>query len=399
MIINSQSRDVSRDYVRVSSSSTPSPARPTTGDSPDPQPLQSGREGAAISTNLSAMSTNASVHRVLSDVMGPRDEGSGNSSAQALSAAFSSPAEAPFANASSTAPSTDASSGGPGASTNEAPVDAPAPPQLPPNVQNLMRYGGDRKQAVETLIASGAKAANPDLPWYKDAFRALGLGGDKKASKDISADQTIYSNVRARNFNLLDLRLTTKGTSPEGHETRRHIDLETDGMGDGGWTAQVKDAGKVIAKGSPNRMFEQDIKGAPRGQTSEIANTYIDPKTGAPFMRTNERSNWIETDKMGQVKSHKDGSTYRQIDMLGADGKVNQRYVFDYANKSIRLESIDAEGAVTSSRPMSKGTDYWAVVDRLSLAPPSSLPQASPVVSGAAQAPPEATPNEAPALA
>lgn len=390
IISSSQSRETRSDYARRATSSGL-----TSVDRPQPQALSSGREGASISTNLSAMSTNASVHRVLSDVMGPRTEGTGNFAADALVASMASLAEPPSNGSSSAGPATAAGAASeipaPSATTADPPDAASQPSQLPPNVQNLMLYGGDRKKAVETLMASGAKAENPDLPWYKDAFRALGLGGDKKASKDISAEQTIYSNVRARNFNLLDLRLTSKGTSPEGHETRRHIDLETDGMGDGGWTAQVKDAGKVIAKGSPNRMFEQDIKSAPRGQTSEIDNTYIDPKTGFPFMRTNERSNWIETDKMGQVKSHKDASTYRQIDMLGADGKVNQRYVFDYANKSIRLESLDGDGAVTSAQPLSKGTDYWAVVDRLSLAPPSSRPPAppSPAAVPAAEAPVE----------
>ena len=359
MIITSTRPEVSRDRARVSSTSSNTSV---SVEAEAPQ-TRSGLEGASISTHLQAMSTNVSINRVLNDVMGPR-EGSGNSSANALTAAFSSSPEQAVTSLN-------------GSSTGQP------PPSLPPNVQNLMKFGGDRKQAVETLIASGAKAENPDVGFVKDVFRKLGLGGDKTVSKEISPDQTISSKVKTRNYNLLDLRLTTRGTSAEGHETRRHTDLETDGMGDGGWTAQVKDAGKVIGKGTPTRMFEQDIKHGAPGERSEITNNYIDPKTGVSFLRTSEQANWIEADKMGTVKSHKNNQTYRQIEMLGANGKTDQRYVFDYANKSIRLEFLDDNGQLTGSQPMAKGTDYWGLVDRLSLAPPSSTPVRPPAVAPA----------------
>jgi hypothetical protein len=366
MIITSTRPEVGRGRPRVSS---PGFNTSVLAESQAPQ-ARSGLEGASISTNLQAMSTNVSINRVLSDVMGPK-EGSGNSSADALTAAFSSSPEQAVTSLN-------------GSSTSEN------PPSLPPNVQNLIKFGGDRKQAVETLVASGAKAENPEVGFVKDVFRKLGLGGDKTVSKDISADQTVSTKVKTRNYNLLDLRLTTRGTSAEGHETRRHTDLETDGMGDGGWTAQVKDAGKVIGKGTPTRMFEQNIKHGAPGEQSEITNNYIDPKTGVPFLRTSEQANWIEADKMGTVKSHKNSQTYRQIEMLGANGKTDQRYVFDYANKSIRLEFLDGNGQLTGRRPMSKDTDYWGLVDRLSLTPPSSIPARPPSVAfgeGGAESP------------
>ncbi len=235
--------------------------------------------------------------------------------------------------------------------------------------QNLMLFGGDRKNAVETLIASGAKAENPKLGLFKDVMRKL-VGGTKTSSKAINATQTIETKVKVKNFNLKALRLTTKGANVGNEQTVRHVDFAP--TAPTGKKAQVKDIGSVIAKGTPTRMIEQEIKTAGGGRQAQITNGYFDPKTGQKFMQTTERANRIETDKMGLTKSHKDKATYRQIDLLGADGKADKRYVFDYGAKSIRLENLNDDGQVVSSQKLSKKTDYFSLVDRLSLTPPST---------------------------
>lgn len=299
----------------------------------------------SVSSRASALSTNDGVNRILSDILGPRASTSGN----AGSAAFN------FAQGQSPA----------AASSPAADLAASRTP-----VQNLMAFGGDRKTAVGTLIASGAKAENPDLGFFKDAMRKI-VGGTKTTSKKISASQKISTKVKVKNFNLKALRLTTKGAPVGNEQTVRHVDFAPTAP-QNGKTAQVKDIGTVIAKGTPTRMIEQDIRQATPGQQAQVTNSYFDPKSGQRFMETTERANRIETDKMGLTKSHKDKATYRQIEMLGTDGKADQRYVFDYGAKSVRLESLGDDGQVTSSQKLSKKTDYFGLVDRLSMNPPSA---------------------------
>jgi hypothetical protein len=311
-----------------------------------------GVDSIALSDRASAMSTNANVNRVLSQILGSPAASSGNSAANAFQLVNS-----------------------------PAPQSAAATAAARTPVQNLMAFGGDRKTAIETLIASGAKAENPKLPFVKNVMRKV-LGGTKTSSKAISPNQSIATKVKVKSFNLKALRLTTKGTPTANGQTVRHVDFATQTPTNR--KAQVKDIGTVIGKGTPTRMIEQTIQRGGAGQQPQITNNYFDPKTGQNFMRTNEQANRIETDKMGLTKSHKDKSTRRQIELLGADGQPDQRYVFDYRAKSIRLENLNDAGQVVSSQSLSKKTDYFKLVDRLSMNPPSgsAASVASPVAAG-----------------
>lgn len=262
-----------------------------------------------------------------------------------------------------------------------APVAAPAAttaaPAASPSgaIQNLMTFGGDRKTAIGTLIASGAKAENPNVGFFGDVMRKL-LGGTKTQSKQISAGQKIATKVRVKNFNLEELRLSTKAGN-----TTRHIDFNK--QNPAGGTAQVKDVGTVIAKGQVKRMFDQTVTRTANGQTN-IANNYYDPKTGQNFLRTNELTNRTDTTKMGTVESDKAKNSLRQLEVLGADGQADRRYTFNYG-KSVRLENLGDNGQVTSSYNLSKKTDFFDLVDRLSLNPPSGqAAAAAPIAWGGA---------------
>lgn len=236
--------------------------------------------------------------------------------------------------------------------------------------QNLMLFGGDRKNAVETLIASGAKPENPKLPWHKNLLRKFAGSKTKTASKQISPEQTITSKVRVKNFNVRELRLTTQGEKNGNQETLRHVDFHR--AAPNGKQAQVKDIGSVIAQGQVKRMSEQNITHPGQGEPGRIKTSYFDPKSGQKFMQTSEVSPRIEKDKFGAYRSKKEKTTYRQIDLLNQEGKANQRYVFDYAARSVRLEQLNDQGEVSSSRNLSRKTDYWKLVDQLSTRPPSS---------------------------
>ena len=258
--------------------------------------------------------------------------------------------------------------------TTPAPTPQPATPAPQPaapqrsGVENLQLFGGDRKTAIGTLIASGAKAENPDVGFFGDVFRKL-FGGTKTKSKQISPTQTITSQVKVKNFNLEELRLSTR----DGNTTR-HIDFSN--QKPGGGTAQVKDAGTVIAQGQVERMFEQTVTAAPGGR--KIENNYFDPKTGQNFLRTSEVSSSTETTKMGTVQSKKAKSSLRTIEVLGADGEADRRYTFSYG-RSVKLENLDDQGKVVSTYNMAKGTDFFDLVDRLSTSPPSGRTNATPV--------------------
>ncbi len=242
--------------------------------------------------------------------------------------------------------------------------------------ENLMLFGGDRKKAIETLVASGAKAENPKVGFFKNILRKFAGGKTKTSSKQISAEQKISSKVKVKNFQVKDLRLTTQANKEGNKETLRHVDFAP--TTPKGKKAQVKDIGSVIGAGSPKRMFEQEIERPGQGEPGRVKNSYYDPKTGNKFLQTSEVAPNLETDKLGQVRSKKSKNTYRQIDVLGADGKADQRYVFDYGAKSIRLETLNDEGQVSGSRKLSKKTDYWKVLDGLSNKPPSSQVAAAP---------------------
>lgn len=230
--------------------------------------------------------------------------------------------------------------------------------------QTLQLFGGDRKTAIGTLIASGVKGENPNLGFFKNVFRKI-FGGTKTRTKRISASQTIATKVKVRNFNLKELRLSTKDGA-----TTRHIDFST--RTPGGGTAQVKDIGTVIAKGTPTRIFEQSVQYPSRGQRGKVVNDYFDPKTGRPFLRTTEVAERIEVDKFGTAKSRKNRRTHRQIEVLGKDGKANRRYTFDYARKSVRLENLNPAGEVVNSYALSRKTDFFDTVSRLSRSAPSA---------------------------
>ncbi|MFN8607517.1 MAG: hypothetical protein U0931_08295 [Vulcanimicrobiota bacterium] len=236
--------------------------------------------------------------------------------------------------------------------------------------QNLMLFGGDRKQAIESLIASGAKPENPKLGFFKNILRKFAGGKTKTVTKPISANQSITSKVKVKNFQVKDLRLTTQAKKEGNNETLRHIDFNP--ITPTGKKAQVKDVGTVIGKGTVRREFEQEIEHPHQGEPGRIKNSYYDPKTGKKFLQTSEVASNIEKDKFGTVKSHKDRNTYRQIDLLDSQGKADKRYIFDYGAKSIRLEDLDASGQITSTQKLSSKTDYFKLVDQLSNQPPSA---------------------------
>ena len=233
-----------------------------------------------------------------------------------------------------------------------------------------MLFGGDRKKAIETLVASGAKPENPKVGFFKNILRKFAGGKTKTVAKPISAEQTITSKVKVKNFQVKDLRLTTQGKKEGNRETLRHTDFNP--QTPAGKKAQVKDVGTVIGKGTAKRMFEQNVEHPHQGEPGRIKNSYFDPKTGQKFLQTSEIAGNIEKDKFGTIKSHKDSNTYRQIDLLGADGKADSRYVFDYRARSIRLENLNDDGQITGTKKLSSKTDYFKLVDQLSFQPPSS---------------------------
>jgi hypothetical protein len=247
--------------------------------------------------------------------------------------------------------------------------DNAANPSSRSPVQNLQLFGGDRKRAVETLIASGAKAENPKTNLFQDIGRKL-FGGTKTSSKPISATQNIHSAVKVKNFKFKELRLTTQGTNGAGQRTLRHVDFLP--KTPTGADAQVRDAGTVIAKGSVTRMFEQEITNPSGGRPGKVVNNYFDPKTGQQFLKTTETAPSLETTKMGTVVSRESRATDRQIEVMNGEGQVTRRYVFDYGSKSVRLQNLDADGGVASTYNLSKKTNFNNLVDQLSKNSPSS---------------------------
>ena len=248
-------------------------------------------------------------------------------------------------------------------------VDITQPDAPRTNAETLQTFGGDRQTAIGTLIASGAEAENPDVGFFGDVVRKI-FGGSKTSSRQISPNQTIATKVKVKNFNLKELRLTTTSDG-----VTRHIDFSN--QSPAGGTAEVKDIGQVIGAGQVERMFEQEVGVASDGRR-EITNNYFDPKTGQNFLRTTEVSKKTETTKLGTIKSKKKKSTDRFIEVLGKDGKVDRRYSFDYGSKRVRLENLDDYGNVTSSYKLSKKTDFFDLVDRLSNNPPSERQAVTP---------------------
>jgi hypothetical protein len=231
---------------------------------------------------------------------------------------------------------------------------------------NLRLFGGDRKTAVETLIASGAKAENPKVGFVKNIFRKV-FGGTTNTTKDISAKQKIETNVKNKNFHVEDLRLSTVGQQDYNSKTVRHIDFKP--VTPEGRAAEVKDIGTVIAKGTPIREFEQNIEFPGAGQNGNVTSGYFDPKTGKKFLQTSETGPQINQDKLGAYHAADSKQTSRQIDLLNGDGQATQRYVF--GNTGNRLENLSADGSVSSSSPLGRGVNYSSLVDSLSKTPPS----------------------------
>ena len=237
------------------------------------------------------------------------------------------------------------------------PAPAPSGPQPTPNQVNLLTFGGDRKKAIGTLIASGAKAENPKLGFFKNVFRKI-FGGTSTKSKNLGQGQTITTKVRNKNFEVKELRLSTR----EGGKTR-HIDFHPAG-------GEVKDIGNLLAKGEVKRMFDQEISRDNQGRTV-IKSNYFDPKTGRQTLRVTEASRKVETTKFGTVESKRKDDTFRQIEVLGADGSTSGRYTFDHSRKSYRFENLNKDGSVRSSYNLSRKTDFHGLVERLSSRPAS----------------------------
>lgn len=240
-------------------------------------------------------------------------------------------------------------------------------PQGRTNIQNLQLFGGDRKTAVGTLIASGAKGENPKTNFFQNIGRKL-FGGTKTSTKRISGTQSINSKVKVRNFNFKELRLTTKGTNAAGAATTRHVDFLP--KTPTGQTAQVKDAGTVIAKGQVTRMFEQEV--SRQGGLNKVVSNYFDPKSGAQFLKTTETGNRVETSKMGTIGIDQNRGTDRTIEVLNGEGQTTKKYVFDYGSKRVSLQNLNADGSVASTYRLSKKTNFGKLVEQLSQNSPGS---------------------------
>lgn len=208
------------------------------------------------------------------------------------------------------------------------PTPLPGPPQTPvrpaptstspaptPNQVNLLTFGGDRKTAIGTLIANGAKPENPKVGFFKNVFRKI-FGGTTTKKTPLGPTQTLTTKVRNKNFGVKELRLSTR----QGGKIR-HIDFHPKG-------AEVKDIGNLLAKGEVKRMFDQEISRDNRGRTV-IKSNYFDPKTGRQTLRVTEASRKVETTKFGTVESKRKDDTFRQIEVLGTDGSTSARYTFD----------------------------------------------------------------------
>jgi hypothetical protein len=241
--------------------------------------------------------------------------------------------------------------------------------------ETLKAFGGDRKAAIGSLVASGAKAENPKLGFFKKLGAKI-FGGSTTKSKRISANQTINTKVKNRNFQLKRLRLTTESRKPGTDRVLRHVDFHT--QAPTGGRAEVKDIGAVIGRGQPRRLIEQEINNPKDGQPGQVKNSFFDPKTGQPFMQTMEVSSKLGQDKTGLVHSKGREGTYREINLLGANGKANRRYVFDYDKKSYRLEHLNPKGEVTGTYKLPRRTNYQKLVGQLSETPPSSRPAPKP---------------------
>lgn len=235
---------------------------------------------------------------------------------------------------------------------------APAPrPRPTQNQVNLLTFGGDRKQVVETLIASGAKGENPKVGFFGNVFRKI-FGGTTTKKKQIGPNQTLTTKVRNKNFQVKELRLSTR----DGGKTR-HIDFHPG-------EAQVKDIGQVLARGEVKRMFSQDLSRDARGRTV-ITSEYFEPKTGRQFARVTEASRGVDVTKFGTVESEKKSDTFRQIELLGPDGRTSSRYLFDHASRNYRFERFDSNGQVASSYRLSSKMNFHKLVDRLTYRAPS----------------------------
>lgn len=228
--------------------------------------------------------------------------------------------------------------------------------------QALKQAGGDRLQAVQTLVKSGAKAENPKLNIFKDIARKL-FGGTTTKTKHISPQQSINTSVKNRNFKLKRLRLTTRDQAPGADQVLRHVDLHP--QTPGGGRAQVKDIGTVIAKGEAKNILEQRVNHPKDGQQGEIKNNFFDPVSGRNYLRTYESADRLFTDKAGTVKSGEGANTYRQIDVVNNRGDASQRYVFDYAKKNFVFQNLNSEGEVTNSYNISQKTNYHDLVRKL----------------------------------
>lgn len=234
----------------------------------------------------------------------------------------------------------------------------------------LQQFGGDRKQALQTLVASGARAENPKLPWFKNVLRLFAGDKSKTVNKAISQKQSLNTKVKVKNFHLKKLRLTTLDHQHGRTTEVRHIDFAT--RTPKGKKGEVKDIGQILAAGKVTRMVDQYVRKPKDGDKGTIDNKYFDPKTGQNFMQTHEVAQEIEKDKNGTYKSHKNKQTYREINLFDGEGRMDARFVFDYGGGSIRREVFDDQGKVVESTPLGKHTDYWKMVDELSLTPPSA---------------------------
>lgn len=182
----------------------------------------------------------------------------------------------------------------------------------------------------------------------------------KTTSSNLGDGQKLTTRFDVGDGEIRNFRLTTVAQDDDAGRVTRHIDFFP--RDSGGKKANAKDVADLIANGDPRRMFEQKVTRT--GKRFQIDTTYYDVQSGSPFVRIREQSDDIRKGKLGTEKSVNEGGTKRQIELLGEDGKVFQRYQFENGKRPV-LQNLDAEGRVQSEELPKRSTDFFELIDDL----------------------------------